>query len=113
MARLEEEEAGNPQTAREWLDRAIAAPPDPTYVCERCGAESMQWASLCRACGSFDTLAWKTPSAQFNAAAASYQVPVAAPLMLPPEDAPVSIGPPTGAPLALPSRLAPNAQSDK
>ena len=33
MARLEESEDGNAAAARDWLDRAIGAPPDPCYVC--------------------------------------------------------------------------------
>ena len=62
MARLEEE--GNNSTAgmREWLDRAVTAMPDPRYVCASCGGESLQWRSLCPHCGSFDSLAWRTPA---------------------------------------------------
>ena len=61
MARLEENEAANLSAARDWLDRAIGAPPDPCYVCSRCGAESGEWQSLCGSCSSFDTLVWKNP----------------------------------------------------
>jgi HemY protein len=61
MARLEEAE--HPQTgpARDWLDRALAAPPDPAYVCASCGGESPDWRALCGNCDGFDTLAWGTP----------------------------------------------------
>ncbi len=61
MARLEESEAGNMPAARDWLDRAIGAPPDPSYVCARCGGESPQWQALCPECGGFDALAWQSP----------------------------------------------------
>src|SRR5262249_19399190 len=38
MAELEEGETGNLAAARAWLDRAIAAPRDPCYVCAVCAA---------------------------------------------------------------------------
>jgi HemY protein len=62
MARLEEAEHGGGVGAREWLDRAVTAMPDPRYVCASCGGESAQWRSLCPHCASFDTLAWRTPA---------------------------------------------------
>jgi uncharacterized membrane-anchored protein len=62
MARLEENETGDAQAAREWLERAVGAPPDPRYMCSRCGADFPEWQSLCSACGSFATLVWKTPA---------------------------------------------------
>jgi HemY protein len=63
MARLEEAERREPGTAREWLDRAVAAPPDPRYLCASCGGESLEWRSLCPHCGAFDALSWRTPAA--------------------------------------------------
>ncbi|MGE3783590.1 MAG: heme biosynthesis HemY N-terminal domain-containing protein, partial [Alphaproteobacteria bacterium] len=81
MARLEESEAGEPQAAREWLDRAIGAPPDPCYVCARCGAAAPGWQSLCPACGGFDTLAWLAPDAHGAIGGNPASGPV--PLMLP------------------------------
>jgi HemY protein len=62
MARLEEAEHGVGPGSREWLDRAVTAMPDPRYVCASCGGESLEWRSLCPHCGSFDTLAWRTPA---------------------------------------------------
>jgi HemY protein len=62
MARLEEAEHGVGPGSREWLDRAVTAMPDPRYVCATCGGESLEWRSLCPHCGSFDTLAWRTPA---------------------------------------------------
>jgi HemY protein len=63
MARLEESEHDNAGSAREWLDRAVSAPPDPRYVCTRCGAEGTAWHALCPDCGGFDTLAWQAGAA--------------------------------------------------
>jgi HemY protein len=62
MARLEEAERGVGPESREWFDRAVAAMPDPRYVCANCGGESFEWRSLCPHCGSFDALAWRTPA---------------------------------------------------
>ena len=62
MARLEEAEHGAGPGSREWLDRAVTAMPDPRYVCATCAGESLEWRSLCPHCGSFDTLAWRTPA---------------------------------------------------
>jgi HemY protein len=62
MARLEEAEHGVGPGSREWLDRAVTAMPDPRYLCAACGGESLEWRSLCPHCGSFDTLAWRTPA---------------------------------------------------
>jgi HemY protein len=62
MARLEEAEHGAGPGAREWLDRAVSAMPDPRYLCASCAGESLEWRSLCPHCGSFDALAWRTPA---------------------------------------------------
>ena len=74
MARLEEAEHGIGPGSREWLDRAVAAMPDPRYICATCGGESLEWRSLCPHCGSFDALAWRTPAW----AAASSTLPILA-----------------------------------
>jgi HemY protein len=74
MARLEEAEHGAGPDAREWLDRAVTAMPDPRYVCAKCGGESLEWRSLCPHCGNFDSLAWRTPAW----AAATNRLPIAA-----------------------------------
>jgi len=62
MARLIEAEHGDGAEAREWLDRAVTATPDPRYVCTACGGESLEWMSRCPHCGSFDALPWRTPA---------------------------------------------------
>jgi HemY protein len=61
-ARLEEAEHGDLGAMREWLDRAVGAPPDPRYICAACSGESLDWRSLCPRCGAFDTLSWRTPA---------------------------------------------------
>jgi HemY protein len=63
MARLEESEHNDAAGARQWLDRAVSAPPDPRYVCTRCGTEGPVWHALCPNCGGFDTLAWQPAAA--------------------------------------------------
>jgi HemY protein len=95
LARLEESENGDIAAARTWLDRAVAAPPDPCYVCGHCGGEGAEWRSVCPHCGGFDALRWgsrpRRPAADGPVSRA------AAPLMLSAADHPT---PP------LPSRLA-------
>jgi HemY protein len=63
MARVEDSEHPQAGAAREWLDRALAAPPDPTWVCARCGGESVEWDALCPHCQGFDSLVWRLPAA--------------------------------------------------
>jgi HemY protein len=63
MARLEEAEHREPGAAREWVDRAVTAPPDPRYLCASCGGESLEWRTLCPHCWDFDALFWRTPAA--------------------------------------------------
>src|SRR5207248_8839970 len=64
MARLEDSEPGDPKAARQWLERAAAAPPDPCYVCNRCGAPSNVWQPVCGVCGNFDSFTWGVPERQ-------------------------------------------------
>jgi HemY protein len=110
LARLEEGEGGDSKAARDWLDRAIGAPPDPGYVCGRCGAAAPKWHSLCPACGGFDTLALRTVEGQ------GAPIPTGPAPMLPAIDAPPEAAIETSrspaAAVHLPSRLAPAAQSD-
>jgi HemY protein len=62
MAELEEAEHGDHAASRAWLARAASSStPDPTWVCDECGAESAIWTSLCANCRSFATLAWREP----------------------------------------------------
>jgi HemY protein len=61
MARLEEAERKDTAAARRWLERAAAAPPDPAWVCQACGAVATRWSANCGACESFDSLDWRLP----------------------------------------------------
>ncbi len=60
-AMLEEAEHGDGAAARDWWRRASAAPPDPAWVCDRCGTPSPKWQVLCASCGSVDSQTWRTP----------------------------------------------------
>lgn len=88
MARLEESEHDNAAGTREWLDRAVSAPPDPRYVCVSCGGEAPIWHALCPSCGGFDTLAWQAGTAPARTVLAPAAV---APTLLP---APTGLAPP-------------------
>jgi len=61
MARLEEAERHDIAAARRWLERAAAAPPDPAWVCDGCGAVATRWSANCGSCSSFDSLDWRLP----------------------------------------------------
>ena len=102
MARLEEGETGNTLAARAWLDRAVAAPADPCYVCAQCGEETAEWRSQCRQCGGFDTLAWRRPPAGSRPLAAD-PASAAAALMLPAPELPGAAGSAGRAPSGLAS----------
>jgi len=95
-ARLEEGEHPQSAAARDWLDRAIAAPAGPAYVCANCHGESGEWRALCPHCRAFDTLAWGAPAPSMRATA----LPAAETLTDP-------------AVLANPNRLASVGQSDR
>ena len=56
MARLEDNETGDPAKVREWLERRAAAPPSSVWVCRDCGMISEAWEALCCDCGAFDAL---------------------------------------------------------
>ena len=102
MARLEEAEHGELGPVREWLDRAVAAPPDPRYACASCSKESLDWHSLCPHCGAFDTLSWRTPAW----AAPAGNLPVAAE----PEGAPKLASPRLEPPVVASTSLAPTSE---
>ncbi len=61
MARLEQDERGDAEAARTWLDRADTAIPDKSWTCDTCGAVATEWSALCGNCGAFDTVSWKRP----------------------------------------------------
>lgn len=61
-AEIEIKQNGEGPAARDWLVKAAAVTPGPTWVCCRCGATRDDWHGLCHACGNFDTLEWKVPA---------------------------------------------------
>jgi len=61
MAALEEAEHDDTAAARAWLDRAVTAPADPSWVCRACGAVAEVWSARCGACEAFDGLRWQQP----------------------------------------------------
>lgn len=103
MARLEESASGDLAAARRWLDRAVGAPPEPSYVCRQCGTAAAQWQAICPACGGYDTLAWQVPETALRQSGGA--VPPLADLMLPATDT-------AARPAATPPDLAPPARSD-
>ena len=61
MADLEEAENDNFEAAREWLQRAASAEPNPSWKCTSCGAAWLHWAPICGKCESLGTLDWGAP----------------------------------------------------
>lgn len=61
MAALEESEHNDGAAARDWLERATTADPDPAWVCDACGAVAAVWSARCGNCNSFDALSWHPP----------------------------------------------------
>lgn len=63
MAAIERGEGADDSVVRGWLTRALTAPRGPQWICENCQHIHPTWGATCGNCGSFDTLAWKTPPA--------------------------------------------------
>ncbi len=64
LARLERAETGNEAKAREWLEIAADAPPEPKWVCHTCGHAALDWNALCRQCTGFNTYGWMIPGTE-------------------------------------------------
>jgi HemY protein len=92
MARLEDSEHAGGGGGREWLDRALAAPLDPTYICSRCGGLQADWRAICGHCGGFDTLAWRATGGQRAVPAPILGDLTASPPLLPMPDGLASAG---------------------
>lgn len=63
MAAIERGEGADDVVVRGWLTRALTAPRGPQWICDKCQTIHAGWSPTCNNCGSFDTLAWKTPPA--------------------------------------------------
>ncbi len=93
LAAAEERESGSAEAVRNWLMSAASAPPDPAWLCDKCGDAAAEWSARCEACGGFDSLGWKLPPTPAHLSA----MPVTTPLPRA-ADKPVpssSIAPPT------------------
>ncbi len=63
MAAIERGEGADDSVVRGWLTKALTAPRGPQWICDNCQHIHATWEPTCTNCGSFDTLAWKTPPA--------------------------------------------------
>ena len=63
MAAIERGMGSDDVVVRGWLTRALTAPRGPQWMCDKCHTIHAAWGPTCHTCGSFDTLAWKTPPA--------------------------------------------------
>ena len=52
---------GDLEASREWLKMAAFAEPDSVWNCSNCGQVAADWDPLCKQCGTFDSLEWRTP----------------------------------------------------
>ncbi len=94
LAAAEERDSGSAEAVRAWLMSAANAPPDPAWLCDKCGDAAAEWSARCEACGAFDSLAWKLPPTPAHLSA----MPVTTPLPRA-DDAPPP--PPPAAPPAV------------
>lgn len=62
MAEIEKAENADAAAAERWRAHAEAADPDPTWVCEKCGAQARRWSALCGHCGAFDSMSHRAPT---------------------------------------------------
>lgn len=61
LSRLERRESGDERAALQWLTKAGNAPADPAWLCTACGSAHTNWQAICRSCGTFATLDWRSP----------------------------------------------------
>ncbi|MHC8508775.1 MAG: heme biosynthesis HemY N-terminal domain-containing protein [Rhodospirillales bacterium] len=92
MARLEDS-GGKPETARDWLVRAGAAPPDPSWVCSGCGNSVDEWSAVCGNCGAFGSFDWTVAPHVSGLPGAPAPAPGQAPAVNAPKKAPGAIPP--------------------
>ncbi len=63
MAAIERGAGADDSVVRGWLTKALTAPRGPQWICNNCQHIHASWGATCDNCGSFDTMAWKTPPA--------------------------------------------------
>ena len=61
MAAIERGSGADDAVIKGWLARALTAPRDPQWVCEKCHKAHGVWHPVCDSCDGFDTLAWTRP----------------------------------------------------
>ena len=76
MARLAEDEKEDAEAARQWMQRAQGAPADPAWSCDNCGIILARWRARCGACGTFDSLSWRTADSARSTSAVSNRLPL-------------------------------------
>jgi HemY protein len=77
MARVEELEHQDAEAVRRRLEQASVAPPDPTWLCDRCANAAPTWSIACPSCGALDSIDWRAPKhAEVDALAASTETPL-------------------------------------
>ncbi len=58
MAAVERGSGADDAVIKGWLARALSAPRDPQWVCEKCHKAHAEWHPVCDGCNGFDTFAW-------------------------------------------------------
>ena len=81
LGELESGEHDDAVKARNWLTKAEEAPEDPAWVCSVCGTSHAVWTALCRHCGSFNSLEWRSAA---TPQLAEPSTPATAPIALAP-----------------------------
>ncbi len=69
MAAIERGEGAPDREVKAWLARAVSASRGPQWVCDNCHNIPGSWTPACPNCGAFDSLSWRVPSQQVEAAA--------------------------------------------
>jgi len=64
LANLEEQEHGDLQAARRWLEEAARPPMEHAWYCNSCGSIAGDWRANCASCDAFASLSWQVPPGQ-------------------------------------------------
>ncbi|MBK1634849.1 heme biosynthesis protein HemY [Rhodovulum adriaticum] len=63
MAAIERGQGADDSVVRGYLASALSAPGEPQWICENCGTIHDSWQAVCKNCGAFDSITWKTAPA--------------------------------------------------